>query len=293
MAEALHNGDDSGPRALARVAEVVHSITYYSPELIDLTSEGYRGWWHAYFGYRPAPMGEVGAGTVTAAFYNFAPRMVERAVPGVWAIKSPADAITMRAERVAAALHRLAAGKAPVDGLAAVAEPLRRALDGLPMAGRPVFAGYAELDWPDDPLSAAWHACTLLREHRGDGHNLALAGADVDGVACHVLMAASGHGNKPTILGIRGWNDDEWSAAVDRLASRGWLEADGRLTDAGRRARSAIEVRTDELGGEPARRLGPAGLEAVLDAVRPLVQHLLDTGEVPGRWPPPAVIRPD
>jgi hypothetical protein len=36
--------------------------------------------------------------------------------------------------------------------------------------GRPLHAGHAELPWPDSPLAALWHATTLLREYRGDGH---------------------------------------------------------------------------------------------------------------------------
>ena len=36
------------------------------------------------------------------------------------------------------------------------------------------------LAWPDAPQLALWHAVTLLREHRGDGHISALTAAGID-----------------------------------------------------------------------------------------------------------------
>ncbi len=291
MGEAISDGADGAVRALARLAEPFHAVTYYSRELVDLTDAGYRGWWHAYFGYRPAPMGAVSASTVTAAFYNFAPRMVARAVPGVWEIRSPAETSALRRDRVTTALHRIFDG---VAGPAAIAEGagLARALAEAPIAGRPVYGGYAAEEWPDDDLTALWHGCTLFREHRGDSHNLALAAAAVDGIECQVLMAGRGHGNAPTIKAIRGWTDDEWDAAVDRLVDRGWADADGSLTDRGNRGRSEIEAHTDELTGPVVATLGPDGTDRLRTALEPLVAHLKATGEVSGRWPPDHLLKP-
>jgi len=296
MGEAIVDGTDGTARALARVAEPFHAITYYSRELADLRAHGYRGWWHAYFGYRPAPMGAVSAGTVTAAFYNFAPAMVARAVPGVWDIRTPAETTALRRDLVAAALQRIFRGTdapeaANADAVAEAAE-LIRAVGDCPVAGRPVFGGYAELDWPTDPFEVIWHGCTLLREHRGDSHNLALAAAGVDGVECHVLMAGRGHGNRPTITAIRGWTDDEWDAAVERLAGRGWADPAGALTELGHEARSDIEAHTDHLAGEPVRQIGREGAERLTELLRPLVDHLAAAGEVSGRWPPEHLLKP-
>ena len=33
--------------------------------------------------------------------------------------------------------------------------------------GRPLYAGHADLAWPDAPHLVMWHALSLLREHRG------------------------------------------------------------------------------------------------------------------------------
>jgi hypothetical protein len=297
MGQALDEGEGEGTagrtRALAKLAEPLHAVTYYTRELTDLRSHGYRGWWHGYFAYRPAPLGEVGAATVTALFYNFAPRMVERAVPGVWSIRSAADTVEWRRSLVAAALERIF-GDGRHDGpLATAAALLRRGLEGCDVAGRPLFAAYTELPWPDDDALAVWHGCTLLRELRGDSHNVALAAAEVDGVMSHVLMAGRGHGNRPTILAIRGWTEGEWDEAVASLTERGWTEPDGTLTVTGNEARSAIETHTDRLASAPLTRLGPGAGQQLLDALEPLVAHLKATGEVSGRWPPDHLMKRD
>jgi hypothetical protein len=293
MGEVLDDGVEGGARALARVVEPFHSITYYSPELADLRPHGYRGWWHSYFGFRAAPLGPVGADTVTAVFYNFAPRMVAKAVPSAWAVHPPAETIELRLELVASALDRLYPGGAHDEAIRIAADLVREAVEDCDVAGRPLFAAYRQLAWPDDDALALWHGCTLFRELRGDVHNVALASAEVDGVMSHVLMAGRGHGNRPTILAIRGWTEPEWRGAVDRLVERGWAETDGVLTEAGSEARSAIERHTDALASEPVVRLGASSLDRLLGVMGPLVDDLRQRGEVSGRWPPPHLIRPN
>ncbi|MGI9613702.1 MAG: SCO6745 family protein [Acidimicrobiales bacterium] len=292
MGEAITDGTDSTARALARVAEPFHAVSYYSRECADWSEAGYKGWWHAYFAYRPAPMGAVTAPTVTAAFYNFAPRMVERAVPGVWDIHSPAEATAIRLERVEAALGRIFGTAESTRQAASEALELIRPVGDAPGVARPVYAGYADLEWPSDPILGLWHGCTLLREYRGDSHNIALADAEVDGVACHVLMVGRGHGNRPTITAIRGWTDEEWAVAVDDLRGRGWIDADGALTEAGNIARKGIEQATDRLMGDPVKRLGEDGTARLIELVRPMVDQLANNGEVSGRWPPEHVMKP-
>jgi hypothetical protein len=229
---------------------------------------------------------------VTSIFYNFAPRMVERAVPSVWELQPPAAVIERRRELVAAALDRIFGSGGHDGDVRAAADLARTAVAGCDVAGRPLYAAYSQLPWPDEPALALWHACTLLREHRFDGHNIALAAAGLDGVECHVLMAARGHGNKPTILAIRGWTDAEWDAAVERLTARGWVTPDGEHTAEGRASRSAVERHTDVLAAEPVRRLGDGGVEVFLGHMEPLVGHLVGSGEVAGRWPPPHLMKP-
>jgi hypothetical protein len=278
-------------RDLARWVGPFHNVTYYAPEIEAFKDAGMRGWWMAYFAYRAAPLGPVPAKVVVATFYGFAPRMVERAVPAVWDVMTPRQALELRLEVVDRALRRLLGDAATSPRIAEAAALARQATEDCDVVARPLFAAYAALPWPDQPHLALWHAATLLRELRGDSHNVALAAAGVDGVECHVLMTAQGHGNRASILPIRGWTEDEWRAAEGRLAARGWLEADARFTEVGRRAREAIEDHTVGLANEPSRRLGPDRLARLNELMGPLMATLYEQG-LPRTWPPPHLLRP-
>lgn len=281
----------NGPRELARVFNAFHNVVYYAPEINRFVDAGMRGWWMSYFAYRPAPMGAVAAEVVAATFYNFAPRMVRRAIPAVWDVMSPAEAIALRSDAVDQSFRRLFTGHLADAELAEAAQLARAAIDGCDAAGRPVYAGYTSLPWPDEPHLVLWHACTLMREHRGDCHAVALTAAEIDGVMANALMAALGHGNKATILTIRGWTSEEWDAGVSRLVQRGWPQRDGAFTDAGRAGREAIEQQTDRLAREPYERLGPEGLARLTALTQPYMDRLSEGG-ITTQWPPPHLLRP-
>ena len=88
--------------------------------------------------------------------------------------------------------------------------------------------------------------CTAVP--RSDGHVASLLTDGVGGGEAHVLAAAAGQRLPGSLLReYRGWSDEEWAEAAAGLRSRGWLEADGALTEAGRAARDARERRTDDL----------------------------------------------
>ena len=99
--------DEALVRRFARAAEPLHSCGYYAQEITQFTDLGYRGWWHAYFAYRSAPLGAASAAEVTDTFYNFAPRMVERAVPNCWSILDPQETRGKHLEFLEAALGRI------------------------------------------------------------------------------------------------------------------------------------------------------------------------------------------
>ncbi len=279
-------------RRLAQAAEVVHSLTYYSAEISTMPSEGFRGWWHTYFAYRPAPMGPVGPGVVTASFYNFAPRFVARAVPSVWSIMTPEQAHSRRQELIGQAIERISADGSLEEPLHTASELVKISVAELAPEGRPLYAAYADLPWPDTVGLAVWHGCTLLREYRGDGHNLVLAASGIDGCECHVFMAANGHGNQPTITGIRGWTAEEWHGAVGRLQARGYIANDGSYTDAGLVARKAVERHTDALATKAITALGAERADTLLLALESVASYLIEHGEVAGTWPPPATLKP-
>ncbi len=131
-----------------------------------------------------------------------------------------------------------------------------------------------------------------MREYRGDSHAVALTVAEVDGVMANVLMVARGHGNKATILPIRGWTSEEWDEAVSGLVQRGWLHPDGALTPGGREGREAIERHTDRLAQAPYERLGAEGAQRLIELTAPYVE-ILDRGGIHTEWPPQHLLRAD
>ncbi len=282
----------SGPLTLARVFNAFHNVVYYAPEINRFVDAGMRGWWMSYFAYRAPPMGAVPAEVVIATFYNFAPRMVRRAVPAVWEVMSPTQALNLRSEAVDEALRRLFAGRLHASALAEAAALAKTAIEGCDPAGRALYAGHATLPWPDAPHLVLWRACTLMREYRGDSHAVALTAAEVDGLMANILMVARGHGNKATILPIRGWKAEEWDESLLRLVQRGWLNPDGSFTDEGLMGRETIERHTDRLAQAPCDRLGPEGLERLVELTTPYIE-ILAQGGIHTEWPPSHLLRSD
>jgi hypothetical protein len=215
-----------------------------------------RSFWSGYFAARAAPLGPVGAALVTAAFYNFDPDMVAKAVPDCWDVVAPATLCRVRAIAAAEALAEICGVEAR-SALVGVLPLLRRAVAGCDGAGR-VMAGANRHLWPviapalgTGGLAEAWQACTTLREHRGDGHVVALVTHRIDGIGA-LLLAAGTKGVPAEVLrDNRGWSEAEWEAATAALAGDGLLHTDGRATDAGRTVHAAVEELTDRLA-EPA-----------------------------------------
>src|SRR3954452_21120635 len=91
--------------------EPLHAVTYFAPEgRAAFEAVGLRGFWRGYFASRSAPLGLAPAAVTTALYANFAPRMVERAIPSVWELAAPERALAARLEGSVAALTRLLDG---------------------------------------------------------------------------------------------------------------------------------------------------------------------------------------
>ena len=260
----------SAARAMWTMFEPVHDVTYFAPEALGaFTEAGLRGYWRGYFAGRAAPLGGTGAAVVTASFYNFAPAFVARAVPGVWDLITPQEAIAVREAGAAASLRRLLGGREAEAAKAA--DLLWRAAEDLDFAGRVLSAANSERPASGDPLTRLWQAATLLREHRGDGHFAALVAAGIDGCEAVVLRCAKDI-SRDLMQPARGWTDEQWGAAAARLTERGWIGEDGTLTSAGRVVHDAVETATDQAAERPWNRMGAAGLAEVADVLLPLAQ---------------------
>jgi hypothetical protein len=196
--------------------------------------------------------------------------MVARAIPGIWELISPEEALRTRLAGATGALGRLL----PESDVAGAADLLWRAIGELDCAGRVLAAANAALPVPDDGpsgLAGLWQAATLLREHRGDGHFAALVAAGVDG--CESLVLRCGIDlRREDLQPIRGWTDEEWDDARSRLADRGWMGADGELTVAGREAHAAVEDATDRAAARPWARLGPEASAELAKVLTPIAR---------------------
>jgi hypothetical protein len=258
----------STARSMWTLFEPIHAVTYFAPEARSAYEQaGLRGFWRGYFAGRSAPLGAVSATVVTASFFNFAPAFVARAIPGVWELITPEDALQVRVAGATEALRRLLEGR-EADA-AAAADLLWQAIGELDFSGRVLAAANAALPVPEEGLARLWQAATVLREHRGDGHFAALAAADVDGceavvLRCHLDL------RREDLQPVRGWTDQAWDDAVSRLAERGWIGADGELTSAGREAHAAVENATDWAAARPWTRLGPETTADLVSVLTPL-----------------------
>jgi hypothetical protein len=275
-----------------RQLEPVHAVVYFAPEVKEaLTACGLRGFWMGYFAARAAPMGAVGPAVVEATFFGFHPKMVRRAVPDAWGFADPGTVDRARTAGLHAALRRILGPLTDGPDVAVAAGLAARAAAGCTFGGRPLAAAWAASPSPTDPLLALWHSLSVLREHRGDGHVIANVAAGIDGLEAHVMQAAAGATPRDWLQRARGWSDEEWDAAADRLTRRGWLDGDV-LTAEGTHARVEVEDLTDALAAEPWAHLGADGTDELLAHLAPLAEAVTVSGDVP--FPNPiGVPRPD
>jgi hypothetical protein len=283
---------DALARRLWTVAEPVHAVTYFaaeSPQAYE--AAGLSGFWRGYFAGRAAPMGAVGAGPVIATFYNFHPDFVRRAVPEVWNRIAPERVIEARLAGAVAGLRRLVGGSLDPARIDEMVELMRQLAGESDSAGRALFAANLELEWPDDPVAALWHGATLAREHRGDGHVAALVEAELDGCEAHVLrLAVAGH-DGGWVRTFRGWSDDDWDAAVGRLAARGLMGSDsGEATERGRALIDRVEATTDRLAARPLGAMGDAAASRLVELLTPLATAVAASEAIP--FPNPIGIPP-
>jgi len=256
--------------------ETLHVVGYFAPEVtkeyVDLGLHPEL----AYFPARAAAMGAVGAGVTVATFYVFGPRLVGAALPSAWDVTTPEQVVGARRTGMTAVLER-------VLGAPDVSEALgiaREVCDALSPQGRPLYAAHADLPWPEDDLLALWHASTLVREHRGDGHVAVLQHAGLGPVEATVL-GGLWSGTTRFLRKTRGWSDAEYDEAVEQLRADGWLDDAGELTGTGRSRRQQIEDDTDRLALEGWSRVGAGRTARLHELVKPLRETIAGSDVLP------------
>ena len=230
----------------------------------------------SYFPARAAAMGPVGPGVSEATFYVFAPWLHRAALPSAWDVTTPERLVQARRDGTVEALGRIL-GEPDISEALAIA---RQVTEGLTAPGRPLYAAHAGLDWPSDELLALWHAATLVREHRGDGHVAVLTASGIGPVEATVLDGLWS-GRTTFLYRTRGWSEDELAAGTASLVRRGWVEGDA-LTDKGRHARDHVEQRTDAAGLAGWELVGLEKTERLAVLLAPLRQRVVGSGVLPG-----------
>ncbi|MEU9140584.1 hypothetical protein AB0D33_32300 [Streptomyces sp. NPDC048404] len=270
-------------RRLWHLLEPLHAVLYYAPEAFEEAAAlgyGTEERWPSYFPYRGAPLGAVGGRRVASAFYSFSPRMVDEHIDSAWRVASPERVLAARERAVDRAYRAIFGDRVDSPELAEAAALARRAAEAADTAGRQLAAANAGLPWPEAPHLQLWHAATILREHRGDGHLAALLVAGLDPAESLVSFAAIGAASVERFES-RGWSPREWAAARGRLTVRGLVDEDGIATEAGRELRRRVEDRTDRLAAAPWHSLGPDAVARLADLLGEFWVAVLGSGLLP------------
>ena len=230
----------SPARRLRDALEPIATQGWWARQVHEHPGARQLGFLENYVWGRAASLGEPAAEVVVAAFGVFEPGLLAATYESGRGKVSRDDMLAIRDGGAAAALRTVLAGE-DVSGLA---DTLLDAVGPLPATARPLFAGLRSLPVPQDPYGRLWRAAELVREHRGDGHLAACVTAGLDPVESNLLTELWTGYRAGEYTATRGFDQQRIGDALDGLQARGWV-ADGRLTDAGRAAREAVEDATD------------------------------------------------
>ena len=264
-------------RRMFELIEPIGVIPYSADEPNEaMFALGFTNYWDTDFAGRAAPLGaSVPAEVVHALFYNFAPGEVARHIPGVWSSTTPGAAIAARQQGRVKALRQILGDLIETPAFDRAVELLTAAALSAPPEGRPMYAALQTLPVPEEAVARLFHAASLLREHRGDGHITALMAEGIGGLEAHVLVALD--------LGMPGEEFGrlhhlpaaQLSGLVDGLKDRGPVADDGEFTRAGRETKRRIEALTDALAVAPYLVLNAAEIDELTAALEPLATALV------------------
>jgi len=193
----------------------------------------------------------------------------------VWRTTTPEAAIAARQAGCVKALRRILGDRVGTPAFARAAELLIKAAISAPFEGRPMYAALRAIPVPDDVVARFFHAGSLLREHRGDGHIAALMTEGVGGLEAHVLFAL-GMGMPAEKFGrIHHLPAAQLAGVIDGMRDRGLIGDDGWLSEPGRAVRQRIEALTDDLAARPYQSLEPDELDELMVILEPLAALLL------------------
>jgi hypothetical protein len=251
----------SPARVLRDAIEPIATICFWAEPAYDSYARCGLDFLQGYVWGRGSVLGEPEGSVVASSFGVFEPSLIAGLYDSARATCGLAD---VRAAKEAGAVESLHQVLGEPDGIRQAVEQLRRGVEAANPAGRPMHAGLTALAWPTDPCGQLWHACTILREHRGDGHVSAWVAAGLTGLEANLLTELLVGWEPLAYTASRGWSSDAMRDGTARLEERG-LATNGSLTDEGQRLRQEIEDTTDRL------------VQPVVDALGDDLPRLVDT----------------
>ncbi|HEX3898325.1 MAG TPA: MarR family transcriptional regulator [Mycobacteriales bacterium] len=270
-------------RRMFALVEPIGLIPYVADEPNEtMFALGFTNYWDTYFAGRAAPLGLATAEVVDALFYNFAPGEVARHIPKVWQTTTPEAAIAARLDGCTQALRHILGDRVETADFARATELLLKAAVSAPSQGRAMYAALLALPVPDDVVTRMFHAGALLREHRGDGHIIALMTEGIGGLEAHALYALGTDIPAERFGRIHHLPATQIAAVVDGMRDRGLIGNDGWLSDEGRAVRHRVEALTDDLAAKPYESLEPAELDELIALLGPLADLLVAAQDMPG-----------
>ena len=263
-------------RRMFELVEPIGVIPYSADEPNEaMFALGFTDYWDTYFAGRAAPLGLTSAEVVDALFYNFAPGEVARHIPKVWRTTTPDAAVAARRLGCAKAVRRILGEQVDSPDFARATELLMKAGTSAPFEGRPMYAALRALPIPDDEVARLFHAASLLREHRGDGHIAALVTEGVGGLEAHALCALDMDMPVEKFGRIQHLPAAQLAAVTDGMLERGLIGHDGWLSEQGRAVKQRVESLTDDLAAKPYESLEPEELDELIAILEPLAALLL------------------
>jgi Helix-turn-helix family len=266
---------NSMARRMFQLVEPIGAIPYTADEPNEaMFALGFTNYWDTYFAGRAAPLGIAPAEVVDALFYNFAPGEVARHIPKVWRTTTPEGAIAARHLGCGKALRRILGDRVNAPNFAPAAELLLKAANSASFEGRPMYAALRAVPVPGDAVERLFHAASLLREHRGDGHIAALMAEGIGGLEAHVLVALDMDMPAHRFGRIHHLPQAQLSAVVGGMRGRGLIGEDGWLSEQGRDAKRRVEALTDDLAAVPYETLDREELDELITTLEQLANPL-------------------
>jgi hypothetical protein len=263
-------------RRMFELVEPIGALPYSTHEPNEaMFALGFTNYWDTYFAGRAAPLGRTTAEVVDALFYNFAPGEVARHIPKVWRTTTPEAAIAARRLGCGNALRRILGDRVDSPAFARAGDLLLKAATSAPPDGRPMYAALSALPVPDDAVGRLFHAASLLREHRGDGHIVALRVEGVGGLEAHVLLALEMGMAAEKFGRIHHLPAAQLAALLDGMRRRNLIGDDGWLSASGRVVKQRVEALTDDLAARPYEFLDPHELDELMVSLEPLAALIL------------------